>query len=63
MLNRKACWQERNAGKRLAVNVQMLSNTLKAFTFSDNNRNYFNSITSICTESVDSIFLYSQFVI
>jgi len=29
----KERWQERNAGKRLAVNGQMLSNTLKAFTF------------------------------
>ncbi len=49
------------AGKKCepayGVNVQMLSNTLKAFTFPDSYRqDYFNSITSICTESVEAYF-------
>lgn len=50
-LERKKCGQE------LAVNGQMLSNTLKAFTFPDGDRqDYFNRITCVWTESLEAYF-------
>jgi len=53
----------KKCGQAFGMNGQMLSNTLKAFTFPDDNRDYFNRITCICTESVEAYFFLDFLVL
>jgi len=53
----------KKCGQAFGVNVQMLSNALKAFIVFRCNRNYFNSSTCICAESVVAYFFLDFLVL